>query len=519
MPDAQQADGAIPVGVLKLATKGAGSAKRLAFVAAAVTGRRGGTLVYVNGAGEAEKVAGLISQLQDRPKAKSVDPELADLAELSRKTVHSKFLLASVVETGVAFHFGNMPSLMRQEIERLFRIGKLRFLVCTSTLVEGVNLSCRTIVVRGPRKGMGNPMEPHDFWNLAGRAGRWGDEFQGNIVCLDPDDRQAWPSGVPSRTRFPIVRESDSVLGDGSALLGYLAERAARTLSDSDPDKRFEQVGAYLLTTFMRSGSVSGEGLAKRHGSTLVEALDDVLGRLADGIEIDADLAQRHPGVSPVGMQSLLEAFRTYRGPIENLLPADVASEDVFDRFVTIMRRINGTLFPAFEPDARTRLYALIVVQWLKGLSLSRIIVGSIEWHKEVGRPYQLPLLIRETMSLVEQVARFLAPKYMSAYVDVLRLHLRESGREDLLDDDVDIGTQLELGISSQTLLSLVELGLSRSSAVELFERMARDDLGRAGCIAWIRQHDPEFEGMGIPAVVIREVRAVEATLSPAGGG
>jgi replicative superfamily II helicase len=111
------------------------------------------------------------------------------------------------VETGVAFHFGNMPSLMRQEIERLFRIGKLRFLVCTSTLVEGVNLSCRTIVVRGPRKGMGNPMEPHDFWNLAGRAGRWGDEFQGNIVCLDPDDRRAWPGGVPSRTRFPIVRD------------------------------------------------------------------------------------------------------------------------------------------------------------------------------------------------------------------------------------------------------------------------------------------------------------------------
>jgi hypothetical protein len=269
----------------------------------------------------------------------------------------------------------------------------------------------------------------------------------------------------------------------------------------------------------MRSGSVGGGGLAKRHGAALVGALDDLLSRLADGIEIDADLAQRHPGVSPIGMQSLLDAFRTYRGPIENLLPADVASEDVIDRFVTIMRRINGTLFPAFEPDARTRLYALIVVQWLKGLSLSRIIAGSIEWHDEVGRPYQLPLLIRETMSLVEQVARFLAPKYMSAYVDVLRLHLRESGREDLLEDDVDIGTQLELGISSRTLLSLVELGLSRSSAVELFERIARDNLGRAECVGWIRRHDAELEGMGIPAVVIREIRAVEATLSPADGG
>ena len=31
-------------------------------------------------------------------------------------------------------------------------------------------------------ESIGHPMEPHDFWNLAGRAGRWGDEFQGNII-------------------------------------------------------------------------------------------------------------------------------------------------------------------------------------------------------------------------------------------------------------------------------------------------------------------------------------------------
>ena len=113
--------------------------------------------------------------------------------------MHQDFRLAPLVERGVAFHYGNMPSLLRLEIERLFRSGKIRFLVCTSTLIEGVNLSCRTIVVRGPRKGKGHPMEPHDFWNLAGRAGRWGDEFQGNIICIDPEDTQAWPSGVPSR--------------------------------------------------------------------------------------------------------------------------------------------------------------------------------------------------------------------------------------------------------------------------------------------------------------------------------
>ncbi len=228
----------LPIGVLQLASSPAGLRKRLAFIAAAAGGERSGTLVYANGAAEAEAVADLISQLVTDPKA--IDSELAELADLICKGVHPKYGLAPLVERGVAFHYGNMPSLIRTEVERLFRSGKIRFLVCTSTLIEGVNLSCRTIVVRGPRKGKGNPMEPHDFWNLAGRAGRWGDEFQGNIICINPDDTKAWPTGVPERARYPIKRESDSVLETGDEFGGYLERRGDAALADLDDAERFE---------------------------------------------------------------------------------------------------------------------------------------------------------------------------------------------------------------------------------------------------------------------------------------
>ena len=177
-----------------------------------------------------EEIADLISQLIapiDLP-----DPELLELADLARKTVHPQFKLASLVERSVAFHYGNMPSLIRLEVERLFRSGKIRFLVCTSTLIEGVNLSCRTIVLRGPRKEIGHPMGPHHFWNLAGRAGRWGDEFQGNIICIDPQDTKAWPIGVPMRSRYPIKRESDAIIELGDGLADYLDRRATAALPE-----------------------------------------------------------------------------------------------------------------------------------------------------------------------------------------------------------------------------------------------------------------------------------------------
>lgn len=494
----------LTVGILQLASTPEGLKKRLAFIAAAV-GERGGTLVYTNGAGEAEEVADLISQLL--PKVEPIDLELSQLAELARKGVHHDFRLAPLVECGVAFHYGNMPSLIRLEVERLFRLGKIRFLICTSTLIEGVNLSCRTIVVRGPRKGKGHPMEAHDFWNLAGRAGRWGDEFQGNIICIDPEDKKAWPSGVPSRARYPIKRESDAVLDLGDGMANYLSERGLSELSSLEDMGKFEQVGAYLLATFMRLGTISAASVAKRHDAESIAKLDNVLAALAAQIEIAADLAARHPGVSAIGLQRLLEAFRKYVGDVENLLPAEVASNDSYDRFITIMGRVNKHMFPAFDPENRIKLYALIVVKWLKGYSLARIIRDSIDWHKEVNRPFKLPDLIRGTMELVEQIARFKAPKYLSAYMDVLNLYLREIGRGDLVDEGLDLGTQLEFGVSSTTLLSLMELGLSRMSAVALYEKIARDDLSKDGCVAWISERVVQFPAMDIPALIIREVR------------
>lgn len=498
-----QGNSEIAIGVLALQNRPAGLKKRLAFIAASA-GAAGGTLVYCNGAAEAEEVGLLISQLIESEGAP--DQELKDLADLARKGVHAKYQLAPLVERGVAFHYGNMPSLIRLEIERLFRLGKIKFLACTSTLIEGVNLSCRTIVMRGPRKGRGNPMEAHDFWNLAGRAGRWGNEFQGNIICIDPRDPQAWPIGVPKRARYPIKRETDAVMQDVGALTRYIEDRDKDDVSGSDESAKLEQVGAYLLNTYLREGSLSLSALAKRHDQAAIDALDASLSKVAERIQISLDIAVRHPGISALGLQRLLDYFESYEGDPENLIPAPSESIDAYDRYVTIMRHINEHVFPAFQPDGLVPLHSLIVVEWLRGLSLATIIRKRIEYHQKNGRPFKLPVLIRDTMDIVEQTARFKAPKFLTAYVDILHGHLANIDRVDLIDDELDIGVSLEFGVSSKTLMSLMELGLSRMSAVALYEKIARDDLDKDGCLAWIKERSPQFEGMDIPNIILREV-------------
>lgn len=352
-------------------------------------------------------------------------------------------------------------------------------------------------------------MEPHDFWNLAGRAGRWGNEFQGNIICIDPHDKKAWPIGVPKRSRYPIKRETDAVLAAPEKLAAYLESRNLATLKDLQQGDEFEQVGAYLLNTYIRLGSLTQAEFAKRHPLEALQKLDRCLEEISESINITQAILVRHPGVSAVGLQRLLEMFRKYEGDIENLLLAPPASVDAYDRYVTVMRRINENLYPVFLPDTLIPLHALIVVEWLKGFSLSTIIQKRIEYQNRNNKTYRLPVLIRETMQTVEEIARFKAPKYISAYVDVLKLFLSEAGREDLIDEDFDVGIALEFGVSSKTLLSLMELGLSRMSAVTLYEKIARDDLDRAGCLAWINAHSPNFAGMDLPNLIVRETLQV----------
>ena len=68
-----------------------------------------------------------------------------------------------------------------------------------------------------------------------------------------------------------------------------------------------------------------------------------------------------------------------------------------------------------------------------------------------------------------------------------------------------------------QQIASLIELGLSRVSAVALYEKIARDDLNKEDCIAWVRERDTEFDGMDIPAIIVREIRAKLLSQSSSG--
>ena len=289
----------------------------------------------MNGPAEAEKVAKAVYEQLPQDDA---DEEIEDLRALIRTAIHSKYLLADVLGRRVAFHYGNMPLIVRSEIERLFGEGKIHYLVCTSTLLEGVNLPCRTIFMRNPQKGVGNPLSEADFWNLAGRAGRWGKEFQGNIVCIDTDDdvfgRTCRSLGRGLRSKRAVSEGLDDV----SRLLAFI-----RSVDVVHEDSTAEGLFAYLCARALESEP--NEHLLDRipvdaEREEVRLAIDQVV----SSTTVPSALVARHSGISLTSMERLLQSFRdSGNSPTQLELPLP-EEPNARQRFQDAFVRIGGTM-------------------------------------------------------------------------------------------------------------------------------------------------------------------------------
>jgi len=212
----------------------------------------------------------------------------------------------------------------------------------------------------------------------------------------------------------------------------------------------------------------------------------------------------RHAGISPQAMTRLLDHFRATPNWRGLLLPTAGAMESAGE-YATALGVCHEVLGTDFGGDKRRFQLALMITEWMRGRPLAVIIESRLRWLRRNNRPHTLATEIRNVMRDLESVARFQAPKYLGCYLDVLAFHLESLGQDELAGELPDIAMMLELGVSRITELSLMTLGMSRTSAVALAEYIIEDDLEREQVIAWINDHD--LDAYPLPQLVREEVR------------
>lgn len=96
--------------------------------------------------------------------------------------------LVSMLEKGIAVHHSGVTPIFREMIELLFKKGYVRLLFATETFAVGINMPTRSVVFTALKKytqGGYRCLFPHEYTQMAGRAGRRGIDTVGYIFHLN----------------------------------------------------------------------------------------------------------------------------------------------------------------------------------------------------------------------------------------------------------------------------------------------------------------------------------------------
>lgn len=98
--------------------------------------------------------------------------------------------LIGCLSKGVAYHHAGMMPILRELVEFLDTKGYVRVLFATETFAVGVNMPTRTVVFTRLSKFTEDGqrmLHPHEYTQMAGRAGRRGLDTVGHCIILSPE--------------------------------------------------------------------------------------------------------------------------------------------------------------------------------------------------------------------------------------------------------------------------------------------------------------------------------------------
>lgn len=115
-------------------------------------------------------------------KISKISYRMQALINYIEKNLGPEFEFIDFLKNGLAVHFSEIDSYMRRQIEIIFNEEEdIKTIICTSTLLQGVNLNAQNLIMIYGRNFSSIGNVEIDFRNLIGRSARLGLNIQGNI--------------------------------------------------------------------------------------------------------------------------------------------------------------------------------------------------------------------------------------------------------------------------------------------------------------------------------------------------
>ena len=113
-------------------------------------------------------------------------------AEWTGENYHKDWHFTQALRRGIGIHHGRIPRALAQFVVRAFDDDTVKFLICTSTLIEGVNTKAKNIIILDEKINRSR-IDFFTFNNIQGRSGRMGKHFIGHIYIFHPPPEEELP--------------------------------------------------------------------------------------------------------------------------------------------------------------------------------------------------------------------------------------------------------------------------------------------------------------------------------------
>ena len=449
-------------------------------------------IAYFSSKDKAINAALTFAELQkqiDGGTQKQIDPELAELARDVRNQVHRDYFLAGLLEQGIAYHIGYLPSAIRMRIEKLFKDEKITAMFCTSTLVEGVNLPADNLFITSYYSGRAQ-MTDVDFRNLVGRVGRIQYNLSGNVFMISDETRNnkqdvyldKLKSGIPDQ-HLSLVQDLKpkhkkriiEILLSGSSVIDKY--------NDDQPEEEYimmRKFGLILLKDILHDNdSLIQQEFRKYMKDGDEEKIKNIFSQYTPIIDSDINISLDQTRK----LRAAISADSTFAYP----LPESNGSFNVDEVFGFLIRLGDifdwkryeySTLGKCDEDGDYTKLrwYAVILVQWMEGKGLNYIMRRAVEYQERHPEKFWINrytkqyydknslehrnIVFANTLEVIENVILFSISNYFLRFSnEYKRVHGEKSLNRNNWYEYVEYGTTNEVTIQLQ------RYGFSRESA------------------------------------------------------
>lgn len=442
------------------------------------------------------------------------DPRIDDLIKFAGEHVHEKYFLISCLRKGVAFHHGRMPQELRERIEQLYgsQGSPLKYVFCTSTLLEGVNLPAKNIFVLSDQHGR-RDLTQMDFENLIGRAGRLTFDFSGNVICVR-DAENTWKGKTRNLIEASEPLKAESFLVNPAPRRKKEFTDIEKTLArqplpkDRSADSiRTSRQYASILTLHEIDGQSSG---LKTLFLDRIEKGKEALHRVTSELTVPPNVIRRTPDIASYYQEDAWRYVRSESHFEPLIAEDDDLSENstylsvlhrLYDQYnwgveesvgtyklVPSLKSANASLRPT---HARLKYWANLMRNWVAGKPLHLIIRSSILYYREEGQitvrdfsapgTYKTVPFVETDLSLINQIIedilldievgmRFRIMRYLQNFYDI-SVAAQGQSRAGL-----DLASYVEYGTQDLFAVALQDAGISRSASIKLASRF-RDDI------------------------------------------